>query len=33
MTFEIGLILGILVISLILFVSEGIRMDLVALLV
>ena len=33
MTFEIGLILGILVISLILFVSEVIRMDLVALLV
>ena len=33
MTFEIGLVLGILVISLILFVSEVIRMDLVALLV
>lgn len=33
MTFEIGLVLGILAISLILFVSEVIRMDLVALLV
>ena len=33
MTFEIALVLGILGISLILFVSEGIRMDLVALLV
>jgi len=33
MTFEIALVLGILVISLILFVSEVIRMDLVALLV
>jgi di/tricarboxylate transporter len=33
MTFEISLVLGILVISLILFISEVIRMDLVALLV
>ena len=33
MTFEIALVLGILAISLILFVSEVIRMDLVALLV
>jgi len=33
MTFEIALVLGILVISLILFISEVIRMDLVALLV
>jgi di/tricarboxylate transporter len=33
MTFEIALVLGILVVSLILFVSEVIRMDLVALLV
>ena len=32
MTFEIALVLGILAISLILFVSEVIRMDLVALL-
>ena len=31
MTFEIALILGILAVSLILFVSEVIRMDLVAL--
>lgn len=33
MTFEIALVLGILVISLVLFISEVIRMDLVALLV
>ncbi|RLA29724.1 MAG: SLC13 family permease, partial [Gammaproteobacteria bacterium] len=33
MTFEIALVLGILAISLILFISEVIRMDLVALLV
>jgi di/tricarboxylate transporter len=33
MTFEIGLVLGILAISLVLFISEVIRMDLVALLV
>ncbi len=33
MTFEIALVLGILVISLILFISEVIRMDLVAMLV
>lgn len=33
MTFEIGLVLGILVVSLILFISEIIRMDVVALLV
>jgi len=33
MTFEIALVLGILVVSLILFISEVIRMDLVALLV
>ena len=33
MTFEIALVLGILAISLVLFVSEVIRMDLVALLV
>ena len=33
MTFEIALVLGILATSLILFVSEVIRMDLVALLV
>ncbi|MAD92120.1 MAG: SLC13 family permease [Gammaproteobacteria bacterium] len=33
MTFEIGLVLGILIISLILFISEVIRMDVVALLV
>ena len=33
MTFEIALVLGILALSLILFVSEVIRMDLVALLV
>ena len=33
MTFEIALVLGILVVSLILFISEIIRMDLVALLV
>ena len=33
MTFEISLVLGILVISLILFISEVIRMDVVALLV
>ena len=33
MTFEIAIVLGILAISLILFVSEVIRMDLVALLV
>ena len=33
MTFDIALVLGILAISLILFVSEVIRMDLVALLV
>jgi len=31
MTFEIALVLGILVISLILFISEVIRMDVVAL--
>lgn len=33
MTFEIALVLGILVVSLVLFISEVIRMDLVALLV
>ena len=33
MTFEIGLVLGILVVSLILFISEIVRMDVVALLV
>ena len=33
MTFEIALVLGILAISLILFISEVIRMDVVALLV
>ena len=33
MTFEIALVLGILGVSLILFISEVIRMDLVALLV
>ena len=33
MTFEIALVLGILVVSLILFISEVIRMDVVALLV
>ena len=33
MTFEIALVLGILAISLVLFISEVIRMDLVALLV
>ncbi|MBM37945.1 MAG: SLC13 family permease [Woeseia sp.] len=33
MTFEIGLVLGILIISLILFISEIVRMDVVALLV
>ncbi len=33
MTYDIALVLGILVVSLILFISEVIRMDLVALLV
>ena len=33
MTFEIAIVLGILAVSLVLFVSEAIRMDLVALLV
>jgi len=33
MTFEIALVLGILAISLVLFISEVIRMDLVAMLV
>ena len=33
MTYEIALVLGILLVSLVLFVSEVIRMDLVAMLV
>ena len=33
MTYEIAIVLGVLIVSLILFISEVIRMDLVALLV